>query len=436
MSARERPLPALRGTRAVVLRVTGKSVAALAAAAELVVLARLLGVEGRGAVAAAIAPLMLISTLFALGLPDTVTYFIAKAPEASRATLARARSLVLGLGVSGTIAVVLIAIPASSGNRDLFWLISLASLGVLPAMLAKVMRSAGFGLHSWALTSVETGAVGVLRVLVLATLAVVGSLNEVTATAVIAGSSLFSVAILAFVPLEVTSPERAPSHRTLMTFGFATWLTSVSSVILLYLDQVLIVPLSSERELGIYSVSISITQLVLLVAYEMRSVALADQSREPKLHLVPRAARFSCAVTLAVATSVAVAAPLLVPAFFGIDFRDSVIPTWILLLYAVCYAPGLIAGAYLLSHRKLAVRSWAVFAGMVVNVLLLLALVPPFGSIGAALAMLIGGSIPSFIFIGYMKRVYGHPISSYLIPRPSDLLDMARHLVRLARSIH
>jgi hypothetical protein len=63
------------------------------------ILAQGLGVAGRGEVAAAIAPNSLLVAVATIGLPEALTYYLAKHPQISRSALALATACSLAFGI-------------------------------------------------------------------------------------------------------------------------------------------------------------------------------------------------------------------------------------------------------------------------------------------------------------------------------------------------
>src|ERR1700712_4176059 len=96
------------------------------------ILAHALGVDGRGAVAAATAPLALITTIATFGVPEAVTYAVARNPRAARAAAGRGFLLLVLAGAIATV-VVLMLVPFLSGGRPIVEsLIRLTCLAIIP----------------------------------------------------------------------------------------------------------------------------------------------------------------------------------------------------------------------------------------------------------------------------------------------------------------
>ena len=145
---------AMSTTRGVAITAIGNSLPPAAMLVTQVLLAQSLGVSGRGAVAAATAPLMFAVALLALGLPESLTYFVARG-GAGRISRQLGISLV-ALAISGSIGtwlIVVFAQPLSAGSTDLAALMTLASAALVPALLTGALRGVAYapevGGSSW-----------------------------------------------------------------------------------------------------------------------------------------------------------------------------------------------------------------------------------------------------------------------------------------------
>src|SRR5690554_2181419 len=92
------PLSGRTLTRNVWITATGYLLPMLAAFATAPILARQLGVEDRGHLAAATAPFLLVSGALTLGVPESLTYAVARGTARPRALLGRALVILLLAG--------------------------------------------------------------------------------------------------------------------------------------------------------------------------------------------------------------------------------------------------------------------------------------------------------------------------------------------------
>ena len=141
--------------------------------------------------------------------------------------------------------------------------------------------------------------------------------------------------------------------------------------------------------------------------------------------------RLSLIVTLAVTVVAAVLGFLLIPLWFGSAFDGSVRPFLLLLPGAVGFVAMRLFSNALLGSSRPGLSSLGPVVALVVGIALDFALIPTYGASGAAIAasgaLLVGGV--AAIVVYYRP---GRVLTREILPRPSDLADLASIARRLA----
>jgi O-antigen/teichoic acid export membrane protein len=365
-----------------------------------------------------------------------VTYFVARHPRLLAAATARASLLVVVAGVLATGVCLLAAGLLAGGDGSLADLISLAALAVVPTLLVLVLRGAAAGRHRWRLVGAEQAAGALLRLLALAVLAVLGHLTPFTATIVFAATPVLAGLVYLRLGrglrLEDSGPETAdgsaPSAhpRVLLGFGLRIWLGSLTGVLLARLDQVLMTPLSSTYQLGLYAVAVNIGEVVLIAASAIRDVTFAADAADRDTDRLAASARISGLLSGAVAVVLAIGVPIGIPIVFGADFAPAAAAAWWLLAALALTAPGSVAGAGLSGRGRPGLRSTSLAIGCAANVIALLMLVPVLGATGAAIATFLGNGLAAVLNLLWLHRLTGRPVRDFLGVRRSDLLLVRR----------
>ena len=397
------------------------------------ILAHALGVEGRGELAAATMPLILTVTIATIGLPEAVTYFVAQ--DRRRTTMLAKRGLVLILLPAAVATAILVLMSAwiSDGNPTVHRLILLSAALVVPSLLLSIIRAIAAAHNKWTAITIERITTATTRLIPLVVLFAIGELGVVVAAIVTIASTLTGV--FAYIPL-LALRKSGPVYEVLTTaqvlrFGTSVWVGSVSGVLLMRIDQVLLSPLSGVFELGLYTVAVSISELPLLVNSAIRETAfthLAD--RGVRTAEVGELSRVSSIIVLALCLPIGALSPILLPFIFGREFAESV-PVLLILLLAVCLGnPGSIAGVGLSSAGFPHLRSFALVVACLVNIVLLFLLAPSLGACGAAVATLVGNVISSNIGIAWMIVRRGATIGDYYGFRSGDFVKVSRIISR------
>jgi O-antigen/teichoic acid export membrane protein len=401
------------------------------------ILAQALGVAGRGEVAAAISPNVLIVSVATLGLPEALTYFLAKFPRGTRNALGWATLFGLSMGVL-CFAVAWFALPfLSNGDRSLANLILLATALAVPLLVVNLLRGAASGRQMWRAVALEKTSQSVIRVGALVVLALTGHLTVLTATAVMTIGPIIAGLVywklLRKPPLEGEPfPPKMP--KVLMDFGSKIWLGSVSSMLLARLGQILFTPLSNVSELGLYVTAVSISDVPLIFAIAIRDVLFSVNSKSNDAKQLTTSARLTLIIGILTCIVLGGTLPFWIAFIFGSSFVPAVLPTWILMASALVSIPGFMAGAGLGAWGRPALRSVGLVLGLIANLVVFVALVPHFGAVGASIAAL-ASSIASTAFVVIMAaRVIGVPIHEFWVIRGADFAKLYNEVMSVLRS--
>lgn len=397
------------------------------------IIAQTLGVTGRGEVAAATAPYLLAVAIATMGLPDTVTHAVARNAFAARTALRNATMLVLFAGVVATLLQLAFSPWLSSGQLNLQFLIAIAATATCPALVVSVLRGAAAGSHAWRAVAAERAIGGGARLFGIVALAVSGNLTPLSATIVFAYGPVLGGAAYLFGPRYSAGADRfgETNFTSLMSYGSKVWIGSIAGVLLLRIDQVLMTPLSSAFQLGLYAVAVNVGEVPLIVNTAVREVMFsADAARRDNSKLTA-AARTSFLLCLTVGVLIATTVWWWLPIVFGSGFAAAVPVAIVLVIAVVLGTPGSIAGAGLSARGAPGLRSISLIIACVVNIGLLFVFVPAMGALGAALATLVGNLISSNLNIHFLCRAAHIRWWDFYAIKVDD----ARRLWRLGRSI-
>jgi O-antigen/teichoic acid export membrane protein len=200
--------------------------------------------------------------------------------------------------------------------------------------------------------------------------------------------------------------------RKVAAYGFKAQLGSIALLLNARLDFAIVGALIGPASLGIYAVASRYAELLRLPALAMNYVLYPTYARDGGAvaaagvrRMLPRIGW----IPAAVAVPMALAAPLVLPLFFGEPFRAAVVPAWILL---VGLAGGGVTGvisAYLSGVNRPGLYSAALGAGLPVTVVLDLLLIPPFGVAGAAVASAVAYLVTTGVLLACFRVVARQP---------------------------
>ena len=405
----------------------------------LLLLARALGPSGRGTMAFMMVAAMILARLSMLGIDEATTVFAAQRPAERAALLA---NLVLfGLTVppivAGAAAVVLWSsglAPDGVGGAELVVVVLAATAtGLALSGFAYLVGLSRFGRLA-AVTAVQPW-------LYAAVVALVWALSGMT---VLLASSLWTVAqacwavavlYLGWRAARITRPRWQLLQESI-AFGVRAWAGSLFRFLNSRVDQILVVFLASEATLGRYAVAVNVFEIVLYLPAAAATALLPVVSRASVDERASRVLGTFRAVALVTTVGVVVAAvigPVLLPLLFGEDFQGSVPPFLLMLPGALGFTALIIFVNALVASSAPGLGSIAALAALVSGLALDVALIPPLGASGAAIAGSVAYLVGGACAVAAFRR--GHPFSlAGLIPTRADATKLTL-LVEPLRSL-
>jgi O-antigen/teichoic acid export membrane protein len=370
------------------------------------VTARVLGPEGRGAVAFLTTVATLTSALSVFGVQQAVANSVARRPERSRVLAGTAAVLSAGLGLLGAAVVALLVqispgAAAGASRPVLTMVLASVPLLVLQICLQQLVAShSRFGVLTASLllpAVVNLAGNGVLAVL--------GDLTTARAVGTwLLGQLLATVLLVRIVLVQLGGVGRpsVSAGRAALAFGVKAHLGRVMMLSNYRLDQWLLGALAGTQQLGLYSVA----------------VACADAAEAGRQ--AADAFRAVLLVTVPLMAALALLAPVLSVTLLGSGFASAVTPLRILVLGA----PGVVALKLLgsaLTAQGLPLREAAGSGTAFATLLTLdLLLIPPLGGLGAACASTAGYTAGGLVAAAVFVRTLDLPASA-LLPRSRDV---------------
>lgn len=357
-----------------------------------VVLARCLGTSGRGVVAAVTVYPSIFLSLTELGLRQAAVYFVGKGIYTNAQVVGALAALVL---VSGSFGVgVCTALLWWVGNSEFTPLIIALAVGTIPLA---ILRDYGSGIllgnrmvGQFAKISRMVEVQRLLTVLLFVWLlgwqAAGALLASLLSGAVVAGYAVWRVSRIATLrPCFDWALIRALVQKGVV------YALSLFVITLTYkVNTVIMERLSTVEEIGYYTIGIGIATLTWAFPQAI-TTALFSHSANARDELafslkVARLFRVTIILALFLVVFLWLAAPWLVPAIYGEQYRPSVRVLRLLLPGVFCLLGLKVLNMDLAGRGQPNVSLWIMTPALIINVLLGLYWVPGQGADGAALA--------------------------------------------------
>jgi O-antigen/teichoic acid export membrane protein len=400
--------------------------------ANVLIVARVLGPEGRGHVAFLTAIAWFVSNLATLGVQEANANFAAAEPRLRRALATNSLlfALVFGAAAAGLLGVLIAVFPAVGGDSDadLRWM-TFAFLPVL--ILQPFLRLLVQADYGFTVTNLGYVLPAVANLAVNGALAAFGVLTVGTAVGVwIAGQVAIAAVFGWYVARRLAGfgrPDLALARRSL-AFGAKAHAGRVMLLGNYRLDQWFVGAIAGARELGWYSVAVAWAEALWYLPTALAAVARPDLVRARVREAGRQAARVFRVATLitgAAVLAMVAAAPFLCVTIFGDDFRGSVDDLRVLAAGAIGVVAVKLFGVALVAKGRPVLQSVGIGAGFVLTIVLDIVLIPPFGGLGAALASTLAyaasGAVMGVLFI---RALEVSPVD--LIPRVGEVISFVR----------
>ena len=356
--------------------------------------ARLLGPTGRGELAAALVWSALLSALAQLGLPQALTFCTATRRFPPEQLLSVSLGILLiqacFLAVIGYEFMWILARFRPDLTRTIGVVVFLVPLLLLSTYVSAILQ----GLCSfvwWNVTRVVAAFAYPVAILIAAALQTTDVLMILWL--IVAATGLSTLAIVALFVLAVRRPGRirGDAARSLLLYGLRVHWGNLAWLANTRLDQLVISLVLPMAALGHYAVAASVAAIQIPISAAFASVMFARVARAPaasQFSLIRGGLGRSLLMTGGAAGVLGMAAPWLVPAVFGVAFTPAVVPAMILLPAGVVLGANYVISDALRGMNHPGRVAVSETAGVCVAGTALFLLVPPLGTVGAALACL------------------------------------------------
>jgi O-antigen/teichoic acid export membrane protein len=231
-----------------------------------------------------------------------------------------------------------------------------------------------------------------------------------------------------------------PSLREQVRFGMQGQVGNLVQLLNYRLDQYLVLLFVSAAGVGIYAVSVTISQSVWFLANAVATVLLprlTAADAEDAARTTPLVCRNTLLVSALAALALGVASPWLIEALFGGAFGESVTPLLWLLPGTVALAGSKILTSYIFSQGRPLTNSLITVAALVVTLVADVVLIPPLGVAGAAIASSLAYGVHFALSLLAYRQLSGGSMWDAVMVRGDDLrryVDAARQRLAAAQT--
>jgi O-antigen/teichoic acid export membrane protein len=357
--------------------------------------ARALQPAGRGALAAMILWPIFLASALTFGLPSALTFRLRSNPEKRSQLLGAALLLATLTGVIGSLAGVIFMhawIPQYSHE-----VIQFARLFALYAPMTAVLLIGRAALESHGDFTASNKLIAIPPALTLLWLIILwrtGTLTPVNAAFayVVVGVPPFLWMLrLLWCLFRPSLNSFTDSARSLLTYGIRAYGIDLCGTMAMYIDQALVVRALAPQMMGTYVVALSLSRILNAFHASVVMVLFPKSVNQPApvvRAMTSRAARISTLLTALAGVGIVSFGPGLLSLLYGREYSGASTVLRILVVEVVLAgATYVLAQAFMALERPGIITSLQVI-GLLLTLPLMLILVPRFGIVGAALALL------------------------------------------------
>jgi O-antigen/teichoic acid export membrane protein len=414
-----------------------------------VVVARGLGVEGRGLLAAVILWPSVLTYLGDLGGPVGYAYLAAHQP-ATRPSLVRAAGALTAVQtlivVAAGVPAVLLALhgkPRHAATLAAVFLVCYVPMNLYTRYVNAVNQARPR--LSW-FNAVRMSVPFTYLVFVVGLL-VSGRLTLRNTVAATAGSNLLATGLAWWSTRSMgggaaddgTVDGTVAVGRTVLRYGLRSHIGNLTPIDSMQLDLLLVTLLLSPRQAGLYTVAASAAAVIRVQGTALGLVGLPAVAREERPAEARRIAaslvRSTLLVGLVSAALIALAAPLLIRVIYGAPYVPATGVVRLLVFGIVLASVRQVAGDCLRGLGRPGAASVAEVSSWAVGAPLALVAIPTLGSMGAALAVIGSYGAALAVCLHYL-RVEGAGWADLLVLRGDDVrfvTEVVREIVRPPR---
>jgi len=427
------------------------SVIAIAlAVANNILIARALGSAGKGSYDLALATAALLGIAIGLSLPVGITYIVARGHRNLRPLALQLAGVALVIGVLATAVLYILSqtgfatsfIPPDMGK----WVIPLIVLSVVLTETVNYWRAMLNGRQEIIQANrndlISRASHVLLLILIIAVISLQGHRASPVLFIAINIVVLSLTNLLFLKTLGIASQPRggASGLREIMAYASTCYLSNFTQFLNYRLDVFIVTYFAGLKALGLYTLAVSLGQMIWLVSKAAATVLLPNTAalQEAGAANAKRTAqitRVAFAISLLSALLALFAAPL-VPWIFGEEFRPSVAPLLWLLPGIVAFSIANVIASYLAGIGKPHLNFYVSLAGLVVTIALDLLLIPRFSIAGAAIASTLSYATSTAVIIWFFLRVSNLKLRQILLLTHEDValgISLLRSLIQQYR---
>lgn len=378
-------------------------------------IARLLGADGRGELTALLTMPQMLGWIFALGCTQAVAFHQARHPELGGHLLSTWLLILAPLALLAVlVGTLLLPLILRAQTEEVLRLARPMVLLVFYWLLYQLAEGFLLGDHDFLF------AYGVLfanYAAVATAFIVLWLLGRFTVETALVATVAAGLVMLAACTIRILSrhPLKKPSGdlaRATAWYGARAHLTSLSGLMNSRLDLLVLPAFVAATQVGLYAVATSVSWLIVSFSGALSRIVLPVAARKGARGRedVIRSVYITLAVALVTALGLALIAETAVRAVYGASFQGSVLPLRLLLPGCAFYATAPVLWAGMQAAGRPFTAAFSQLLGLIVTVVGLLLFLPRYGIVAASIVSTVSYSIVFVAALISYRLMTGPPL--------------------------
>ena len=385
-----------------------------------VLIARKLGASGVGNYALILASGMLLAQLLSFGLESALLYFTSKNTKNRNSFMRLAITYAL---LSACLVAVIISILIGVGilNSQHSYLICLVMLFQMLQSLVIAIKTGEGQLYFINKCLIFCHSIFLIFV------AFILPVNYQNYLTIVAAYVFISFMLLVLITKDVKWLERSAVqtfNKDLFIYARRSYIASISGVIRLRVQIIILSAFALPTSLGIFSVAQSFTEALFILPVMLSSLLIPSisnlEKKEQEKSFI-NFTKFSVYSGLIMVISIQLISPVIIPLIYGEQYVDVVNVLSVLSISVVFYSINKMLMGFLFAINKPEICSRSEFMAMCIAVACSLILAPTYGAMGIAISAVLSAMSLSIILVFYLKHVSEVRIRDIVLLKRKDI---------------
>jgi len=397
-----------------------------------IIIARVLGPEGKGIYTLAILLPTLLMTFTNLGIGSASVYYIGK----------KKYSLIEIFGCNIIFSILVSIFVIIVGLVVIFFFGNKIFPGVVKEYLLLALCLAPFQIFLTFVVNIFLGLqefkkynfIALIQHIIFFALIIIFLLGLQYGIKAVIAAQILSSALACVALFFLTKKEaggiilymKKSLFKDFFNYGSKIYLIKIFSFLHLKVDIFMINILLNPLEVGFYSIAVGLSDKIWLISRSAATVLfpkVCSETDDKKLkEFTPLVCRNILWITIVIATSLFFLSSYVIVLFYSEQFNKSILPFQILLIGAIAISGSRILANDLTARNRLKENIYISSFSFILNIILNIIFIPKFGIIGAAWATAISYAITFLSRIIIYCKISGNKIKDIILIQKSDIV--------------